>query len=310
MKKILSAIMLSAVMALSVCACGGGAKPAETMSETTTTAEVKAETIEEAKTDTSNITLISEDELLGEWKELQSFNTLYLEKDKAKYSSSTSSNVAVGPWKLNGNTFSLNTSLIKDDFKINIDNDVVSIENDNYCFMRFDEIPMEILSLSDTGQDDVISLTLDEIKFETALPDDIMKRLKGWGVEYGEKALLDEGQVYACLVYELSNNSKNNIQIGDYYNRFRIYLDYNNGFIFSTDDSNYSYYTDGTNLCGYDGRGLGDDLILQPLQTKTITTYLRCSDKLLDDKDSSLKVIFVSLLGESGAEYYKYIVQK
>ena len=59
MKKILSAIMLSAVMALSVCACGGGAKPAETMSETTTTAEVKAETIEEAITDTSNIILIS-----------------------------------------------------------------------------------------------------------------------------------------------------------------------------------------------------------------------------------------------------------
>ena len=270
-----------------MCACGG-AKTAETTPKTESTinepvANEEPDTGSELQAQDSNA--VSEDELFGNWREIHTFNNLYLEKGSGTYSSQYEAGVL---WSVNNGTLSLNSGSLKGDFNIISSGDKLYFENDEYCFKRLEDLTTDTHLLSDIVSDNTISIKLNELSFEESLPEEHFNKLSDWGINYGEESNLEEGQVYARLTYELTNNSKTNIQIGDYYNRLRIYIDYNDGFLFSTDDSNYSYCFDGENPAGYNGVGLGDDIIVQPLQTKNITTYLRCSEKLLTDEKSSL----------------------
>ncbi len=56
--------------------------------------------------------------------------------------------------------------------------------------------------------------------------------------------------------------------LGDYYNLLRVYLDYADGYLYSTDDSNYCYFFDGTSLSGYNDFFVGDAIEVQPLEKK------------------------------------------
>ncbi len=108
---------------------------------------------------------------------------------------------------------------------------------------------------------------------------------------------------YAIVTYTYKNRQKSSVIIGDYDLSLRIAIDYADGFIFSAEDGPNCLFTDGTSVSivykGQYNKGvsMGDKMILQPLEERRFSTYIKCASDVESDTTSSLKVIFTTSSG-------------
>ena len=252
---------------------------------------------------------ISEDALYGDWYDVDTFALLTLSKSGE---ASMESRSAQAPWSLKGGT--IQCLLVSPDYpNVKSSNDgsltvqrqdgVLRLTNDKYCFMRFSDLPMTELAFGETGSDEDVELTLEEVAFLRALPDALAGKVKGLGAK-GNTAL-EEGQLYAAITYQLMNRSKSTITVGDYNRLLRLIIEYGDGYLFTSEDQDATYFTDGTNVAVHYDYASNNALELQPLQTKTITTYIRCPELVGMDEDAPLAIDFLTF-GDDGARYYRY----
>jgi len=169
MKKI-SVIILSAVMALTVCACGGGAKPAET-----TTAAVETTTAEET---TTEIDTVEETTVTGVWEIKQSVDEF---GDVVKDGKSIASSVFVGDFS---NTATSNGELLG----------VVSMSLDG-------KTPRFLFSLLEYGDKKASYTSSDELSLKIKIDDQIIEFSNFYGAPPNSDLMLVDNQktIYEAL---------------------------------------------------------------------------------------------------------------
>ena len=265
---------------------------------------------ESDSTDVGNNTFdsvkLNVEDFVGDWRDINSFGLITLNGDgSGNYRNGTYQ--AVLSWEIGtGELIVTGGEWVEDPFSIEAEEGIVKMICDNYCFMRFSDIPMIEQELNEEVSDGEVSITLKSVEFVNNIPDELYNKLKSWGREYGEESILEDGQVYACVNFQFVNNGKNSVVVGDFNNLLRVYLDYADGYLYSTDDSYYSYYYDGTSFSGYKETCLGKGIEVQPLQKKDVTVYLRCSEVVSTDTESPINIIFISSCNPESIGYFRY----
>ena len=275
MKKIL-ALLLAAVMCLSLVACGGGSEDSGTQSAVSS----KTQSVTEA-------------ELVGEWYEVKSADRLVLNSDSTLDYYRDNGISQSGNWKLNDNIIDANNVYIDSDLTIEIANGIITLKNDEYTFMQWSGLPKDALSIGESGKKENIIITLTNVSFTTETPSAILNSV--WDKDIEEFAPQD-GMTYAKISVDITNMSKQEINIPEINLKFDVVLDYNDGFRYATHDNQKSYFVTDTEYVIHDGIGgqTGSDIQIQPLQEKTIEIYIPCPELIANDDSAPLTVGIIS----------------
>lgn len=249
------------------------------------------------------------DELMGEWIDVDTASVLTLSAEgEAEFVGAQNGH---GLWKTaeDGIAVAAGSVKLEDVLQPTEENGAVSLVGGPWHFVRPSDLPMQELALGETGKDDAISITLDSVGFADGLPQEVFDRVNGWGRNYGEDAVLDEGQVYACVTYTIQNVSKNTIKVGDHEHLLEIALDYDDGYIFSTEEEASDYFVvSSSEMTMYEKDMSIEKIEIQPLSSKTITTYIRCPALVGTEDAAPLDVIFLSHYNPAVA-YYRFNVR-
>lgn len=280
MKRTISFI-LALMMCLSLCACGG-------------------------KSDSKKNDYATE--VLGEWYNVKTSNRLVLYSDGSleHYKNNTLPNP--GHWKVDGKVIDVNASTIDDDLKIVSKGKNLSLTNDEFTFVRWESLPKEKLSVGEKGQKENIAITVTGVDFTTELPADLAEYVS-FDVRADDYKLQD-GMVYAKITLDVSNFSKQEINVPDIHLKLDVVMDYNNGFCYATHDNAKSYFVSDTSWVIHETPGgqTGSDISVQPLQSKTFDVYITCPEIISTDTTSPLLVSVIEGF-ESEVYYYEYKVR-
>lgn len=300
-------ILLLLTVALSVLGgCSSSNTPTSAPAETTASSEpakTSAESDESAEED------VATDELLGEWIDIDTASVLTLtEEGDAEF---VGSQTGSGFWKTaeNGIAVGAGSVNLEDVLQPTEENGAISLIGGPWHFVRPSDLPMQEFTIGETGEDDTISVTLVDVQFVDSLPLEIYNKVKSMGREYGEETILGEGQVYACVTYTIQNVSKSTITLGDHDHCLEIALDYDDGYIYSTEDESADYFVASSSDLSVYYKDVGTDAIeIQALSSKTINTYIRCPERVGSNEAAQLDVIFLSLYNPS-VQYYRFNVR-
>lgn len=289
MKKTIS-LLLALVLCLSLCACGGESnseKPNGSSNESAT----------DYKT-----------EVLGEWYDIKTSNRLVLNSDGSLEHYKDNFIPQPGNWTVDGNVIDVLAGTINNDLTIVNEGGTLSLTNDEFTFVRWESVSKENLSVGEKGQKENIAITMTSIVFTTELPADIVEYV-GRGPD-ADTYKLQDGMVYAKITLDVSNLSKQEINIPGISLKMDVMLDYNNGFRYATHDNAKSYFVSGASWAIHDGPGgqTGSDIPVQPLQSKTFDVYIACPEIISTDTTSPLLVGIIASF-ESEVYYYEYKVR-
>jgi hypothetical protein len=249
----------------------------------------------------------SEEDFYGTWMDLATTYTLNLSKGAAEF---VGRYIASGDWKYEGKSLDVGTGILSGELSISKDeNGAIVLENDEYRLMRLNEIPMSNLSVGESGSDDTIKVTLINFAFSETLADDVANSdLFSVNPSIVSDASLEDGQVYACMNFEIQNNSKETITIGDYHHYLELILNYDNGYFYSTEDEATDVFTDGTTVTTYTKDCSDQSIEIQPLASKEVTVYMKCPVLISDETETPLNVIAISLF-DGTASYFNYNIR-
>lgn len=134
------------------------------------------------------------------------------------------------------------------------------------------------------------------VEFSDSLPHDVTSQgaysagLYNKGYDYS----LRDSETYAHITFSITNLTKNDIVLNETSGEVVISLDFDDGFIYSTNGSNPSFMISGTNFSitchtsQSSSERLGDEITLSPLVTYDIELYLRCAKAVAEQTDKPL----------------------
>jgi len=123
------------------------------------------------------------------------------------------------------------------------------------------------------------------------------EQLNDWAAgNYYKRLIIDEGQLLAAVTFKITNNTKSDIIVSDIHDEFLIELNYDNGFVYSTDSEADCLIASGSDIyVMHKMSGSGSSKIsVAPLSSKEVTVYFVCPAQLMTSVDKSLKVSFSS----------------
>lgn len=310
MKKIL-ALLLAAVICLSLVACGGDAgatngndKPrsvtdADLVGEGDDTKSAEKLVLNSENDKTQSVT---DAELVGEWYEVKSANRLVLHGDGSlKYKAQP------GDWKLSNGVIDVSNIYIDCKLTVVFEKGSLSLQNDELTFMQWSDLPKNKLSVGDGGQKENIKITLTNVSFSTETPDAILNSAFR---QHVEEFVPQDGMTYAKVSVDIANMSKREINIPGFPMMLDVILDYNDGFLYATHDNQTSFFVTDTDykICYGNETAKGYDISIQPLQEKSIDIYIPCPELIANDDSAPLTVGIISRYGTE-IYYCEYFIR-
>ncbi len=247
----------------------------------------------------------TESDFIGTWYDVRTAQRLVVNGDKT-FSHSFSALEQPGYWSIEDGIFDVRSSTIRNDLMVISTDGVISLENVEYKFMRWEDLPKEELSIGEIGKGTNLSIKLKQVSFVDSLPSKIEK--SGTYKSYGNKIInpLDEGMVYAVISFDVINMSKNEIKIADFVDD--EILDYK-GFLYATYDKTAYFCVSGNSIAILeDNRGVDLGIPVQPLQTRSFDVLIECPKIVETDKESPLHVRFITMF-ELPVCYFDYTIR-
>lgn len=266
------ALLLAAVMCLSLVACGGD----------TGAANNKAQSVTDA-------------DLVGEWYDVKSADRLVLNSDGSLDYYKNNGISQPGHWKLSDGVVDANNVYIDSDLTVVSEKGALSLQNEESTFMQWSGLPKDKLSVGKSGQKENIKITLNDIVFTDELPAYILDSIKGRTDI--ETFYLNDGMTYAKVSVDIANMSKMEINApGSSPLMFDVIIDYNDGFRYAVHDNQKSYFVTDTEFVIIDGISskIGSDIQIQPLMEKSFDIYIPCPELIANDDSAPLTVGIIS----------------
>lgn len=142
------------------------------------------------------------------------------------------------------------------------------------------------------------------VEFTSSLPSDIpgLDAFYPDATELTEelRSGLSDSEVYADIHFTITNLMKTAVVLNDLHGDFMIELNYDDGYIFSTDSSKVSVMKSGSksssmfHISETRTKRLGDEITLPPLSSLDVELFLRCAKVVSTQKDKSLVVSFMT----------------
>jgi len=110
-----------------------------------------------------------------------------------------------------------------------------------------------------------------------------------------DKLTLNSSQIYAAVRFSVTNLTTETVDLADLHDDFLVQLNYDNGYLYSTNTDVYSVYESGANMKMLRSNGSsGSDISVSPLVTADVTVYIPCARQVAENTDKSLTVSFIS----------------
>lgn len=193
-----------------------------------------------------------------------------------------------------------NSSMVNDSYDVNFS--LPSIMSGESAVTPEAETITE-LAMGETASTEFAKFTLTEIEYAERL-----NTFTGSGVLTRDHGLSDAGlvvgnNIFAILHYEFTNMAKEKANIIDV---VTVTVDYNNGYLYSTDDG-LAYTFDSTGFYNnYSGDGY--NLELAPLEADNFKVCIPVAPVVGEDEVSPLQII-VTLQGAGGSQSFKYTIR-
>lgn len=127
--------------------------------------------------------------------------------------------------------------------------------------------------------------------FRDQLPGHVLKKFD----RNADKLTLNDSQLYAVVQFTVTNQTTDTVDIADLHDDFLVQMNYNDGFLYSTDSDVYCVYESGANMKMLrSSSSSGSDISVSPLASADVTLYLPCAKQAAVDTESPLKITFVS----------------
>ncbi|MBQ9687507.1 MAG: hypothetical protein IJV41_13330 [Oscillospiraceae bacterium] len=149
-------------------------------------------------------------------------------------------------------------------------------------------------ALSDS---DAISVENATVEFMDTLPSSVRNNSSySAGLSRFSYALKDS-ETYAAISFSVTNLTKQEITIADMGKDFIVELNYDDGFIYSTQSNAVHFVQSGKDLAVINHNGgsstrIGEEISLSPLVSTEVTVYLSCAKVVSTQIDKSLVVTF------------------
>lgn len=260
---------------------------------------------------TAETAAFSDEDLIGEWVEINNRDTINLNSDgngTSTYIIRKSANVTQPhidesfTWKISGNALFVEGRLltfredVNGSFDIVQDGDEIRLEKNGLVFIKPHRTTD--LKIGDTVKTDMMAFTLTEFQMAQEiyvnyqiLPTYLKPCTDGSGYSAGDN------ETYALPVFRVMNLDKDPIH-GE---NWEILIDYNDGFIYhGNGDTTIYQYIEGAGLASKQAP------TLKPLVEGEGRTAIKVAKILQEDKDSPLKLIVRLPSREFGIEYFEY----
>ena len=157
-------------------------------------------------------------------------------------------------------------------------------------------ISFEIADIIPVGVDP-FTLENVSVEFVDSLPFDITKQT-AWraGLMEGFDYALNNSETYAAIQFSITNMTKQDIILNDLAGNCIIELNFDDGFIYSTNGSKPSFIKSGNNYAVMNNpsqnqsQRIGDEITLSPLVTYDVELFIRCAKAVATQADKSLIV--------------------
>ena len=134
------------------------------------------------------------------------------------------------------------------------------------------------------------------VEFSDSLPAGVTSQSAYSGGLYnkGYDYVLKDSETYAHISFAITNLTKNDIILNETSGDVVIALDFDDGFIYSTNGSNPSFMKSGSSFSvgchtsEYHSERIGDEITLSPLVTYDVELYLRCAKAVAEQTDKPL----------------------
>lgn len=142
--------------------------------------------------------------------------------------------------------------------------------------------------------DDAVTIENVSVSFVDKLPSKVTSN-SSYKNSYSSDLEPIDGQVFAEVKFKVTNNIKEDIKIMDIHDNFMVELNYDNGFVFSTDSDVPCVFMTGKGV-GFQKKhsstSSGASFSVSPLSSKEFTVYFLCNSVVSTETDKSLMVRF------------------
>lgn len=120
-----------------------------------------------------------------------------------------------------------------------------------------------------------------------------------------EELTLNDSQVYSVIAFTATNLTTETVDLADIHDDFMVQLNYNNGYIYSTNTDVYAVYESGSNYkLIRKSASSGRDIAVSPLTSLDVVVYIPCARQVAENPDKPLIVSFISKY--SGSESLEF----
>lgn len=143
--------------------------------------------------------------------------------------------------------------------------------------------------------------------FREQLPAHILKKFD----HNADKLTLNDSQLYAVVQFKATNLTTDTVDLADLHDDFMIQLNYDNGFLYSTDSDVYSVFESGANMKMLrSSSSSGQDISVSPLASAVVTAYIPCAKQVAQNTDKSLIVTFISKYSGNESFDFEFLNRK
>lgn len=143
--------------------------------------------------------------------------------------------------------------------------------------------------------------------FRHQLPSHILKKFRG----NADKLTLNDSQLYAVIQFKATNLTTDTVDLADLHDDFMVQMNYNNGFLYSTDSDVYSVFESGANMKMLrSSSSSGQDISVSPLASADVTVYIPCAKQVAQNTNDPLTVTFISKFSGSESFDFEFVNRK
>jgi hypothetical protein len=143
--------------------------------------------------------------------------------------------------------------------------------------------------------------------FREQLPAHILKKFD----HNSDKLTLNDSQLYAVVQFKATNLTTDTVDLADLHDDFMIQLNYDNGFLYSTDSDVYSVFESGANMKMLrSSSSSGQDISVSPLASADVTVYIPCAKQVAQNTDKSLVATFISKYSGNESFDFEFLNRK
>lgn len=122
-----------------------------------------------------------------------------------------------------------------------------------------------------------------------------------------EDYAINESQIYAVIQFNITNKTQEDMKIVDIKDNFMLQLNYNNGYLYSTNSETSSFLIMGTKygrISKNSSSGNSSGMSVAPLSSADVTAYIPCAREVSTSPDKPLTVTFLTKY--SGNESFEF----